>query len=285
MNPLLRLREAGQSVWLDFLRRSLIRGGGLVRLMGEDGVSGVTSNPTIFRKAIVGSSDYHEVIRAIAGAGGRSPIEVLYDLALADVSMAADVFRSPFEDTGGADGFVSFELEPRLAHDETGSIEGARALFQRIGRPNVMIKVPGTEEGAPVVEELTALGVNVNITLLFSVELYERVALAYIRGLERRLQGGQPLDRIVSVASFFVSRVDAAVDGLLPEGSPLRGTVAIANAKLAYHRFRQLFSESGGTGLPVPEPGCSAHSGPPRASRTRATPTSSMSRSSSARTP
>jgi transaldolase len=158
------------------------------------------------------------------------------------VTMAADVFRPVFEDTGGADGFVSFELEPRLAHDATGSVDAARALFQRTGRPNVMIKVPGTEEGVPAVEELTALGVNVNITLLFSVELYEKVALAYIRGLERRVEGGQPLDRIASVASFFVSRVDAAVDGLLPESSPLRGTVAIANAKLAYHRFRRLFS-------------------------------------------
>jgi transaldolase len=242
MNPLLRLREAGQSVWLDFLRRGLIGGGGLERLMREDGVSGVTSNPTIFGKAIVGSLDYDEAIRAIAAGVGRPPIDIFYDLALADVTMAADVFRTVFEDTGGADGFVSFELEPRLAHDTRGSIEAAGALFQRIGRPNVLIKVPGTEEGVSAVEELTALGVNVNITLLFSVELYGKVARAYIRGLERRLEAGGPLDRIASVASFFVSRVDAAVDGLLPEGSPLRGKVAIANAKVAYERFRQLFS-------------------------------------------
>ena len=242
MTPLLRLREAGQSVWLDFLRRSLIRGGGLERLMRADGVSGVTSNPTIFGKAISGSPDYDEAIRAIAGADGRPPIDIFYEVALADVTMAADVFRVVYEDTGGGDGFVSFELEPRLAHDASGSVEAARALFQRIDRPNVMIKVPGTEEGVSAVGELTALGVNVNITLLFSVELYEKVALAYIRGLERRLTAGEPLDRIASVASFFVSRVDAAVDGLLPGGSPLRGTVAIANAKVAYHRFRQLFS-------------------------------------------
>jgi transaldolase len=241
-SPLLRLREAGQSVWLDFLRRSLIGASGLEQFMREDGVSGVTSNPSIFRKAIVGSTDYDEAIRAFAGKECRSPMEIFYDLALADVTMAADAFRAVFEDTGGADGFVSFELEPRLAHDASGSIEAARALFQRIGRPNVMIKVPGTEEGVPVVEELTALGLNVNITLLFSVELYERVALAYIRGLERRLEGGRSVDGIASVASFFVSRVDAAVDGLLPEGSSLRGKVAIANAKRAYHRFRQLFS-------------------------------------------
>jgi len=168
--------------------------------MREDGVSGVTSNPSIFGKAIGDSTDYDEAIRAIAEKGIRSPMEVFYDLALADVAMAADVLRSAFEDTSGADGFVSFELEPRLAHDTGGSIEGARELFERIDRPNVMIKVPGTEEGVPAVEELTALAVNVNITLLFSVELYEKVTVAYIRGLERRLEGGQPVDRMASVA-------------------------------------------------------------------------------------
>ncbi|MGH2674812.1 MAG: transaldolase family protein, partial [Actinomycetota bacterium] len=171
MNPLLRLREAGQSVWLDYLRRSLITEGGLERLVREDGISGVTSNPSIFGKAIGGSTDYDEAIRAIGEKDGRSPMEIFYHLALADVAMAADVFRPVFEDTGGADGFVSFELEPRLARDTAGSIEAARELLGRIDRPNVMIKVPGTEEGVPVVEELTALGVNVNITLLFSVEL------------------------------------------------------------------------------------------------------------------
>jgi transaldolase len=242
MNPLLRLREAGQSVWLDYLRRALITGGGLERLVREEGVGGVTSNPSIFRKAIGGSTDYDQAIRAIRKKDGRSPMRVFYDLALADVTVAADVFRPVFEGTDRADGFVSFELEPRLARDTGGSIEAARELFERIGRPNVMIKVPGTEEGVPAVEELTALGVNVNITLLFSVELYEKVACAYIRGLERRLQAGLPLDTIASVASFFISRVDAAVDPMLPEGSPLRGTVAIANAKLAYDRFRRLFS-------------------------------------------
>lgn len=241
-NPLLRLREAGQSVWLDYLRRSLITGGGLERLMREEGVSGVTSNPSIFGKAIGGSTDYDEAIRAIADKAGRPPMEVFYDLALADVTMAADVFHPVFDETEGADGFVSFELEPRLAHDSGGSVVAARELLGRIGRPNVMIKVPGTEEGVPAVEELTALGLNVNITLLFAVELYEKMAAAYIRGLERRLEVGHPVDRIASVASFFVSRVDTAVDIRLPEGSPLRGKVAIANAKRAYDRFRQLFS-------------------------------------------
>ena len=242
MNRLLQLHDAGQSVWLDFLRRSLITGGGLERLVREDGISGMTSNPSIFGKAIGDSTDYDDAIRAIADKDGRSPIEVFYDLAIADVQMAADVFLPSYHQAGGADGLVSFELEPRLAHDTSGSIEAATDLFARIGKPNIMIKVPGTDEGVPAVEELTARGVSVNITLLFSVAMYEQVAEAYLRGLERRVDKGQPLDGIVSVASFFVSRVDTAVDEQLPDGSSLRGKVAIANAQRAYRRFQAIFS-------------------------------------------
>jgi transaldolase / glucose-6-phosphate isomerase len=242
MNPLIRLRDSGQSVWLDFLRRGLITGGGLERLLYEDGVSGVTSNPSIFRKAIEGSTDYDDAIRIIAAKNGRSAIEVFYDLALADVQMAADVFHPLYQETRSVDGLVSFELEPRLAHDTRGSITAAAELFERIAKENVMIKVPGTDEGVPAVEELTSLGVNVNITLLFSVEMYERVAEAYIRGLERRAAAGAAVDHLASVASFFVSRVDSVVDRRLPDGSPLRGRVAIANAKRAYDRFSDLFS-------------------------------------------
>ncbi len=242
MNPLLRLREAGQSVWLDFLRRGLVTGGELERLIREDGVSGVTSNPSIFGKAIGGSADYDDVISIIAEKNGRSAMDVFYDLALADVQMAADVFRPVYEETQGGDGLVSFELEPRLAHDTHGSVEAARELFERVGKENVMIKVPGTDEGVQAVEELTALGVSVNITLLFSVEAYEKVAEAYIRGLERRVDRGEPVDRLNSVASFFVSRVDTVADAQLPKDSPLRGKVAIANAKRAYDRFRHHFS-------------------------------------------
>jgi transaldolase/glucose-6-phosphate isomerase len=242
VNPLMRLHDAGQSVWLDFLRRSLITGGGLERLVREDGISGMTSNPSIFGKAIGDSTDYDQAIREIAEKDGRSPLEVFYDLALADVQMAADVFLPVYRETGGADGFVSFELEPRLAHDTNGSIEAATDLHARIGKPNIMIKVPGTDEGVPAVEELTARGVSVNITLLFAVAMYEKVAEAYIRGLERRLDAGESLDGIDSVASFFVSRVDTAVDDQLPEGSALRGKVAVANAQRAYHRFQRLFS-------------------------------------------
>ena len=249
MNPLLQLHDAGQSVWLDFLRRSLITGGGLERLVREDGVSGMTSNPSIFGKAIGDSTDYDDAIRVIAEKNGRTAIDVFYDLALADVQMAADVFLPVYRETGGADGLVSFELEPRLAHDTSGSIEAAVDLFERIGKPNIMIKVPGTDEGVPAVEELTARGVSVNITLLFSVAMYEQVAEAYLRGLERRLDEGQPLDGIVSVASFFVSRVDTAVDEQLPAGAALRGKVAIANAQRAYHLFQERFSGERWDGL------------------------------------
>jgi transaldolase len=242
VNPLLKLGDAGQAVWLDFLRRGLVTGGVLERMVHEDGLAGVTSNPSIFGKAIGGSTDYDEAIRAIGERDARTALEVFYDLALADIQMAADVFRPVYEEANGTDGFVSFELEPRLAHDTERSIRAARDLFERIGKPNVMIKVPGTRAAVPAVEELVAAGINVNITLLFSVGAYERVAQAYMAGLERRLERGEPVDRVASVASFFVSRVDTAIDGLLPEGSPLRGKVAIANAKAAYHRFRHLFS-------------------------------------------
>jgi transaldolase len=242
MNRLQALHEAGQSIWLDFLRRGLITDGGLARLIRDDGVTGVTSNPTIFAKAIVGSNDYDEAIGRITHRGKVRPLDVFYDLALDDIRMAADLFAPVYEQTAGADGFVSFELEARLAHDARQSIAAAQNLVERIGRPNVMIKVPGTAEGVEVVEELTAAGINVNITLLFSVDMYWQVALAYLAGLERRRAAGQSLDRVASVASFFVSRIDTVVDPLLPDGSPLRGRVAIANAKRAYQHFQHLFS-------------------------------------------
>jgi transaldolase/glucose-6-phosphate isomerase len=242
MNSLQRLVEAGQSIWLDYLRRSLITGGGLKELIDKDAVGGLTSNPTIFGRAIAGSTDYDEGIRELAADGRSSPRDVFYELALEDIAMAADVFKGVYDRTRGRDGFVSFELEPAVAHDTEASIKAARALVERIPRPNVMIKVPGTLAGVPAVEELTAAGVNVNITLLFSVDMYERVAHAYIAGLERRLEAGKPLDSVASVASFFVSRVDSAVDALLEEGSPLAGRVAIANAKVAYKRFGEIFS-------------------------------------------
>lgn len=238
MNPLQQLRAAGQSPWLDALSRGMIPNV-LTRLITEDAVGGVTSNPSIFKKAI-GGNDYDDALRTLAVKDGRTALELFYDLALADIQMAADVFRDTYERSGGTDGFVSFELEPRLARDAEGSIEAARGLFDQIGKPNVMIKVPGTPEGAVAVADLIAAGVNVNITLLFAVSAYERVMEAYLTGLERRLESREPLDGIASVASFFVSRVDTAIDPHLPE--EMRGTVAIANAKVAYQRFQAMFS-------------------------------------------
>lgn len=242
MNPLEELRSAGQSIWLDFLRREMITSGYLDRLRRVDAVTGITSNPTIFNKAISHGSDYDDAIHDLSATGEVKPIDIYYDLALEDVGTSSDVLRPVYDLTAGRDGFVSFELDPALAHDTASSVASAQALVARIGRPNIMIKVPGTNEGVVAVRQLTASGVNVNITLLFSVQMYEKVALAFIAGLEDRLRAGKPIDRIASVASFFVSRVDTAVDRQLPLGSASRGKVAIANSKLAYQRFQAIFS-------------------------------------------
>ena len=242
MNRLQQLHDAGVSIWLDTIRRSLLTSGRFQRMVEEDALTGVTSNPTIFEKAISGSTDYDEPIRALLADDVTAPLDLFFALGLEDIRMAADVLRAPYQATGGADGFASFELTPDLADDVRGSIEQGQVLWARLARPNVMIKVPATEAGIPVIEELTAIGVNVNVTLLFSVRRYEQAALAYISGLERRLAGAQPIDSLASAASFFVSRVDTAVDRLLPEDSPLRGGVAIANARRAYRLFRRIFA-------------------------------------------
>ena len=242
MNPLFRLRSFGQSPWLDYIRRGLITSGGLQRLIDEYAVSGVTSNPTILNKAISGSTDYDDALRSLVESGERDPKAIFLRLAVEDIGMAADVLRPIHEKAKGGDGFVSLEVSPNLARDTEGTIREGVSLFTDLARPNVMIKVPGTPEGVPAIEELTARGVNVNVTLLFDVKAYEQVALAYIAGLERRLEAGQSIEDIAGVASFFVSRVDTAVDALLPEQSPLRGKVAVANAKIAYRLFRRLFS-------------------------------------------
>ena len=242
MNPLQELRRFGQSVWLDYLRRGLVQSGELKRLIDEFAVSGITSNPTIFNKAISGSTDYDQALRALVESGVRDPKTLFLHLAVDDIAMTADVFRPIYDETNGGDGLVSLEASPGLAHDTAGTIAEVKDLWRRLARPNVMLKVPGTIEGAPAVEELTAEGINVNITLLFDTKAHERVAIAYIKGLERRLEAGLPINTIASVASFFVSRVDTAIDALLPETSPLRGNAAIANAKIAYQIFKHLFS-------------------------------------------
>jgi transaldolase len=255
-NPLLALREVGQSVWLDYTHRKMLRSGELRRLSEEDGVAGVTSNPTIFEKAIATSADYDDSLARLRERGA-SPVDAYETLVAEDIAAVCDVLRPVFDRTGGADGFVSVEVSPLLAHDTAGTMDEVRRWFARIDRPNLMVKIPGTIEGIPAIEEMTAEGRNINITLLFSIDAYVRVAEAYQRALERRVAAGQPVDGIASVASFFVSRIDTEADKRLASQlqasthpaeqeslRSLQGKVAIANAKLAYKAFRELFSTS-----------------------------------------
>jgi transaldolase len=243
MNRLQALHDAGVSVWLDTLSRELLDSGDFARRITEDAVSGATSNPTIFAKAITGSERYDQQLRAAVSSGIDAPRELFFELALDDVRRAADLLLGVHAATDGRDGFVSFECTPDLAHDTAATIGQALELWARLDRPNVMIKVPATPAGIPAIEELTARGVNVNVTLLFSVARYEEVIDAYLAGLERRVAARRPVDAIASVASFFVSRVDGKIDALLPAGSDLRGRVAIANAAKAYGRCRERFTD------------------------------------------
>jgi transaldolase/glucose-6-phosphate isomerase len=235
------LTAAGTSVWLDQIQRSMITSGELERLVREDSLRGVTSNPAIFEKAILGSDDYDEQISELAGQG-LDARQIYEQIAITDVQLAADVLRPVWDEAGGADGFVSLEVEPALAHDTDGTLAQARDLWQRVDRPNLLIKIPGTDEGVPAIEEAIAGGINVNVTLLFSVESYRAIAEAYIRGMERRLDAGESVD-VHSVASFFVSRVDTEVDKRLGDSGhdELRGVAAIANARAAYQAFKELF--------------------------------------------
>jgi transaldolase len=243
MNRLQALHDAGVSIWLDTLSRELLDSGHFARLIDEYAVTGATSNPTIFAKAITGSDRYDDQLRAAVASGIRDPQELFFELALDDIHRAADLLRPAYDQSDGRDGFVSFECTPDLADNTEATIEQALELWGRLARPNVMIKVPATEAGIPAIEELTARGVNVNITLLFSLARYEQVIDAYVTGLERGVTAGQPVDAISSVASFFVSRVDAKTDPLLPPGSELRGRVAIANAHQAYARYLERFAD------------------------------------------
>ncbi|MGH9640138.1 MAG: transaldolase, partial [Bryobacteraceae bacterium] len=243
MNPLLELRRQGQSIWLDYIRRDLILDGELKQLMEDDGLRGVTSNPSIFEKAIDDSTQYDEALRALFAQNPSMEPRAVYDtLSIEDVRHATDVLRPAYEESGGADGFVSIEPPPQLTGDSQATIQEGRRLWQTVNRPNLMIKVVATKEGVRAVEELLAEGINVNITLMFSLAHYEAVAGAYIRGLQRC---GKP-EKISSVASFFVSRVDTQVDRALealasPEALGLRGKIAVANAQMVYGRFREIF--------------------------------------------
>src|SRR3954470_23489513 len=235
------ITAAGTSVWLDQIRRSMTQGGELERLVREESLRGETSNPAIFEKAILGAEDYDEQIEQLAheGADARA---IYQAIAIQDVQDAADVLRSVYDESNGHDGYVSLEVDPDIAFDTQRTMEQAREYWGRVDRPNVMIKIPGTDEGLPAIAQMTYEGLNINITLLFKVEQYEKGMEAYIRGLERRQEEGKSVD-VHSVASFFVSRVDTEVDKRLEAigRSDLQGQAAVANARAAYQRFEEIF--------------------------------------------
>ena len=245
-NTVSRIQALGQSVWIDFIRRSMLTTGELGALVRQ-GITGLTSNPTIFEKAVSGSTDYDDPLLELSRAG-RSPAEVFEALAVEDIQDAADILRSVYDRTEGADGYASIELPPPLAHDQRATLTEARRLSATVGRPNVLIKVPATPEGVKAVRTLIAEGINVNVTLIFSLESYRNVMEAYLRGLEQRSGQGGDL-RVASVASFFVSRVDTAVDPLLraraavgdASALDLLGKTAVANARAAYALFEVEF--------------------------------------------
>ncbi len=250
-NPLLELQAQGQSVWYDNIRRGMITSGELQQLL-DDGVVGITSNPTIFEQAMVGSTDYDDSLRQLAreGADGRT---VFQTLAVEDIGHAADILHPIYERTAGLDGYVSIEVSPSLAHDLPATLNEARQLWSALKRPNIMVKVPSTPEGIPAIRTLLAEGINVNITMLFALDNYRQVAEAYLSALEERVARGEPIDRVASVASIFVSRIDTLVDKLLDERiaatqdqaeqerlRALQGKAAIANAKASYMIFREI---------------------------------------------
>lgn len=247
-NPLVELFAFGQSFWLDYIRRDMLHDGTLAGMIREDGLRGMTSNPSIFRKAISDSDDYDAQLQELLEGNGRGddPRFVFEQLAIQDIQAACDIFADLYARSDGGDGFVSLEVAPDLANDTEKTVEEARRLFRAVDRPNVMIKVPATPEGIPAIRQLTGEGVNVNITLMFNMDHYEAVAQAYLDGLADRLEAGGDPARIASVASFFVSRVDTAVDEQLdalndPAADALKGKVAIANSKVVYQRFKEIF--------------------------------------------
>src|SRR6185295_1365902 len=247
MNPLKELAGQGQSIWLDYIRRNLIRTGDLKRMVEDDGIRGVTSNPTIFEKAIAGSTDYDGALGAMLARDAKAPVEQLYEpLAIEDIQMAADVLRPVYDASHGDDGYVSLEVSPHLAHDTQRTISEAKRLRGLVDRPNLMVKVPATPAGIPAIEELIAAGININITLMFSMSHYEAVARAYVNGLQRCADPS----KVASVASFFVSRVDTMVDKALEnigsdDAKALMGKIAIANSKVVYRRFLEIFHGEG----------------------------------------
>jgi transaldolase len=250
-NPLFGLEAFGQSIWIDYIRRGTITSGELQKLIEEDGVSGVTSNPSIFEKAIAESHDYDESIRILTRIGKTSN-EIYQLLTVEDIQGVADLLRPTYDRTNGLDGFVSIEVNPKFAHDTASTVTEARRLWSLVSRPNTMIKVPATREGLPAIRQLIGEGINVNITLLFGLTRYREVAEAYIAGLETLIAKGRPLKQVASVASFFLSRIDVLIDPLLEQkmkadgpqagiATRLHGQIAIASAKAAYQMYKEIF--------------------------------------------
>jgi transaldolase len=250
MSKLIELEKMGQSIWLDYIQRSMITSGELKQLI-DIGLRGVTSNPAIFEKAIAGSNDYDEDLKQLIKTD--APIVQIYEaLAIKDISLAADQLRGVYDSSGGKDGYVSLEVSPELAYETEQTIAEAKRLFETVNRPNVMIKVPATQAGLPAITELIGSGVNVNVTLIFGLQNYKAVADAYQSGLEKlaatgpEVKGGHPIDKVASVASFFVSRVDTAVDTELEKmgAGELFGKIAVANSKIAYVEYKEILKQS-----------------------------------------
>lgn len=250
-NPLLKLKSSGQSVWLDSISRPMLTSDELKRLIVEDGLSGVTSNPAIFEKAIAETNDYDEDIRSLAGEG-KSVDDIYQNLVVHDITLAADQLRDIYDRLNGRDGFVSLEVSPHLAHDMKKTVKEAERLWAAVDRPNVFIKVPATTEGLPAIRQLIGEGININVTLLFGLPRYREVARAYIAGLEDRIIKGKPIDHVASVASFFLSRIDTMIDPILEKkaeaggkigltAASLIGEAAISSAKVAYKIFKEIF--------------------------------------------
>ncbi len=250
MNPITKLTSLDQSLWYDNIQRKLLESGELKAMIERGDIRGVTSNPTIFNNAIAKSNDYDSALIPLAWAGWDAE-KIFWQLAVEDIQQACDLFLPLYEKTNGGDGFVSLEVSPYLANDTAGTVAQAKQLWERVAKPNLMVKIPATKAGIPAVREVIAAGINVNVTLIFSLERYAEVMIAYLDGLDDRIAAGQPIDHVASVASFFVSRVDTKIDPKLPEGAPLRGKAAIANAKLAYEAFSAIFTTRRWEGLKI----------------------------------
>ena len=279
-SPLHELAARGQSIWFDTLSRTLIESGGLKKMMSADAVTGVTSNPSIFQKALAEGDAYDEQLKELL-TSTDDPTEIFFALALEDIRNACDVLRPAFDKSAGNDGYVSMEVEPGIAFDTEKTFDQARWIAKEVDRPNLMVKIPATMAGLPAIEDCTAKGTSINITLIFSLERYKAVVEAYVRGLERLVASGGDPSKIASVASFFVSRVDTEADKRLEAlgNSKLQGKLAIANAKLAYQHYLETFAGPRWEFLEGKGAASSGACGPRRRRRTPTTATSSTSRS------